>query len=305
MLGLRVHPGRLETRALTPAAAAEKVRCRQITAEDLPAVARLLAAGFPDRSIGYWSAALNALRGRVAPEGYPQFGYLLQGEAAVVGVLLLIFVEVGGGKVRCNVSSWYVDPAYRMHAAPLVSAALRFKHVTYLNVSPARSTWPILEAQGYRRYVEGQFASLPALSLAGVGATVRAYRSDRDDARLPPEEAALLQDHAACGCLVLMCERGGEEIAPLVFLPRNVKHLGKVAMQLAYCRDTADFARYAGPVGRFLARRGVVVVLCDGEGPIAGLIGRFFQDRSPKYFKGADRPRLNDLAYTEAVLFGA
>jgi hypothetical protein len=46
-------------------------------------------------------------------------------------------------------------------------------------------------------------------------------------------------------------------------------------------------------------------MLCDGEGPIAGLIGRFFKDRAPKYFKGADRPRLNDLAYTEAVLFGA
>ena len=52
-------------------------------------------------------------------------------------------------------------------------------------------------------------------------------------------------------------------------------------------------------------RQGVAVVLCDGEGPIAGLIGRFFKDRSPKYFRGADRPRLNDLAYTEAVLFGA
>ena len=294
---------------MTPAATAEKVRCRQITAADIPAVSRLLALGFPDRTLGYWSAALNALRGRVAPEGYPQFGYLLEGETTVVGVLLLIFVEVGGGeaggaKVRCNVSSWFVDPAYRMHAAPLVSAALRFKNVTYLNVSPAPNTWPILEAQGYRRYVEGQFAALPALSLSGLGATVRLYESARDDARLPPEEVRLLQDHAACGCLVLVCARG-DDFVPLVFLRRDIKHIGKVAMQLAYCRDTQDFARYAGPVGRLLARRGVALVLCDGEGPIPGMVGRFFQNRAPKYFKGADRPRLNDLAYTEAVLFGA
>ncbi len=289
---------------MTPAASIEKVRCRQITATDIPAVADLLAVGFPQRSLSYWSDALNALRGRIAPEGYPQFGYLLEGERAVVGVLLLIFVEVGGGKVRCNVSSWYVDPAYRMHAAPLVSAALRFKNVTYMNVSPAPNTWPILEAQGYKRYVEGQFASLPALSLAGLGATVRTYEPGRDDARLPIEEVGLLQDHAACGCLVLVCERG-DDLVPLVFLPRDVKPLGKVVMQLAYCRDTSDFARNAGPVGRFLARRGVAVVLCDGEGPIHGLAGRFFKNRSPKYFKGADRPRLNDLAYTEAVLFGA
>ena len=255
MLWVRVHPGRPETPRVTPAAAPEKVRCRQIAAEDIPAVTRLLVEGFPDRTLGYWSNALNALRGRVAPEGYPQFGYLLEAEQAVVGVLLLIFVEVGGGKVRCNVSSWYVDPAYRMHAAPLVSAALRFKTVTYLNVSPARSTWPILEAQGYKRYVEGQFAALPVLSLAGFGARVRAYRPERDDAHLSAEEAALLRDHAACGCLALVCARGGR-IAPLVFLPRDVKHLGKV-MQLAYCRDTLDFTRNAGPVGRFFgaARR--------------------------------------------------
>ena len=289
---------------MTPAARPEKVRCRQIQAADGPAVADLLAVGFPDRTLGYWRQALCALEDRAAPEGYPQFGYLLEGEREIVGVLLLIFTEIGGGKVRCNVSSWYVDPAYRLHAAPLVSAALRYKGVTYLNVSPARSTWPILEAQGYKRYVEGQFACLPVLSLAGVGTRVRPYDPATDDGRLSMQEAALLKDHAARGCLSIVCERGGA-IAPLVFLPRQVKHLGKAVMQLAYCRDTADFTRNAGAVGRFLARRGVAVALCDGEGPIAGLIGRFFKDRAPKYFKGADRPRPNDLAYTEAVLFGA
>jgi hypothetical protein len=289
---------------MTPAARMEKVRCRQIQEADCPAVADLLAVGFPDRTLGYWRHALRALETRTAPEGYPRFGYLLEGERAVVGVLLLIFTEVGGGKVRCNVSSWYVDPAYRMHAAPLVSAALRYKGVTYLNVSPAPNTWPILEAQGYQRYVEGQFASVPALSLTGVGTRVRPYDPVTDDARLPAQEAALLKDHAARGCLVVVCQRG-EAIAPLVFLPREVRRLGKTVMQLAYCRDTADFTRSAGPVGRFLARRGVALVLCDGDGPIDGLIGRFFKDRAPKYFKGADRPRPNDLAYTEAVLFGA
>jgi len=280
------------------------VRCRQIAGGDLEAVAALLASGFPDRAPAYWRRALAVLKDRTAPDGYPQFGLMLEGERGVVGVLLLIFTQGVDGAVRCNVSSWYVDPAYRMHAAPLVSSALKYKHVTYLNVSPAPNTWPILEAQGYRRYSEGQFASLPALSLKGLGAKVRLYHPARDDARLPIAEAALLKDHAASGCVALICERRGQ-IAPLVFLPRDVRLVGPVVMQLAYCRDTADFARNAGPVGRFLARRGVAFVLSDGEGPVPGLIGRFFKDRAPKYFRGADRPRLNDLAYTEAVLFGA
>ena len=280
----------------------QKVRCRQIVEADLGGVCALLTAGFADRASTYWRHALSALKTRTAPEGYPQFGYLLESDGGVVGVLLLIFTETEG-KVRCNVSSWYVDPAYRMHAAALVSSALKFKGVTYLNVSPAPNTWPILEAQGYRRYSEGQFASLPGLSFKGLGARVHEYHPARDAARFPAAEVALLDDHLASGCVVLTVERGGQT-APLVFLPRDVKHLGK-AMQLAYCRDTADFTRNAGAVGRFLMRQGVAVVLCDGEGPLPGLIGRFFKDRSPKYFRGADRPRLNDLAYTEAVLFGA
>jgi len=284
------------------AAPKEKVRCRPVAEGDLHAVAALLTAGFPDRSCAYWERALEALRRRPAPAGYPPFGYLLESEGAVVGVLLLIFTEAGG-KVRCNVSSWYVDPAYRAHAAPLVSSALKFKEVTYLNISPAENTWPILEAQGYRRYCEGQFAGIPALSLKGFGASVRAYRPQRDAARLPAAEAQLLQDHLDAGCVVLMVQRGAR-VLPFVFLPRRVKGLGRT-LQLVYCRDTADFTENAGPIGRFLLRRGIGVVLCDGEGPIAGLVGRFFKDRSPKYFKGADRPRLNDLAYTEAVLFGA
>jgi hypothetical protein len=280
----------------------EKVRCRPVAEADLPAVAALLTEGFPDRTRAYWDGALDTLRRRKAPEGYPRFGYLLESQEKIVGALLLIFSEIGG-KVRSNCSSWYVDPAYRAHAAPLVSQGLKFKDATYLNVSPAENTWPIIEAQGYRRYSDGQFACLPAFSLKGLGAKVRAYDPARDAACFP-DEAALLDDHRAAGCVVLTVERAGG-IEPFVFLPRKVKGLGR-ALQLAYCRDTAAFTANAGPIGRYvLLRRGVGVVLCDGEGPIAGLIGRFFKDRAPKYFKGADRPRLNDLAYTEAVLFGA
>ena len=286
-------------------ASAERVRRREILPADLPAVAELLDVGFPDRGLAYWLNALEALEARTSPQNYPQFGYVLEGESAIVGVILLIFTALGRtGQVRCNVSSWYVDPAYRLHASPLISGALRFKGVTYLNVSPAPHTWPILEAQGYERYTQGQFASLPVFSLSGFSTHVRSYDPAQDDDFLPAEEAALLKDHRARGCLTVICKRDGV-ITPLVFLPRDVRPVGPVVMQLAYCRDTSDFTRSAGAIGRFLARRGVAIVLSDGEGPIRGLVGRFFKDRAPKYFKGADRPRLNDLSYTEAVLFGA
>ncbi len=289
---------------MTSQISAEKVRCRQIQEEDFEAVAALLTVGFPERSLAYWRNAMASLKARRAPEGYPQYGYLLTGDTGVVGVLLLIFTEGLGGKVRCNVSSWYVNPAYRLYAPALVSSSLKFKDVTYLNVSPAPNTWPILEAQGYRRYGAGQFVGFPALSLKGLGARVRFYDPKAHDHLLPAQEAALLKDHVSAGCIALICETEGEAL-PLVFMYRAVKGLQTIAMQIVYCRDTADYTRNAGAVGRRLLRRGVGVVFCDEEKPLKGQIGQFFKNRAPKYYRGADRPRLNDLAYTEAVLFGA
>ena len=90
---------------------------------------------------------------------------------------------------------------------------------------------------------------------------------------------------------------------PFVFRPRLVKGFIPCA-QLIYCRDIADFARFAGPIGRYLARRGRAIVIVDANGPIPGLIGIFRRGSKPKYFKGPQRPRLGDLAYTEYAILG-
>ena len=285
-----------------------KVRCRPIAEGDLAAVAWLLTAGFPDRTRKYWTTGLARMAERAPVEGCPQFGYLLEAEGVVVGAILLIFSDLGEGsarRVRCNISSWYVAPAYRAHAAQLSATALKLKHVTYLNVSPAEHTWPLLSAQGYQRYSDGQFACLPALGRRPARASVHAVPagwSDRSFKSLP--EYDLLAAHAAAGCLSVVCD-SAEGRDPFVFAARHIAYSPVGLMQLVYCRETADFARCAGALGGFLLKRGVAGVILDANARVPGLVGRYFQGRQPKYFKGADRPRLNDLAFTETVLFGA
>lgn len=280
-----------------------RTACRLIAEADLAAVGALLREGFPDRAPDYWARALETLRRRAAPEGYPRFGYLLESDGQAVGVILAIFSEMqeaGERWLRANVSSWYVRPAFRSYAPLLTSAALRFKEATYLNISPAEPTWPILDAQGYRRFSQGQMACLPWLSF-GAG-KVRLFHH-ADIPKLDSGEAQVLTDCAAQGALVLVCEtRDG--LVPFVFVERQLRQAGRAAMQLAWCRDTADFVRLAGPLGRHLLGRGRWLVLLDAEGPVPGLVGRFFRNRMPKYFRGPRRPRLNDLAQTEALLFG-
>jgi hypothetical protein len=74
--------------------------------------------------------------------------------------------------------------------------------------------------------------------------------------------------------------------------------------QLIYCGDIGDFVRFAGPIGRYLARRGKPLVIIDSNGAIPGLVGTFRPGSMTKYFKGPQRPRLGDLAYSEYAVLG-
>jgi hypothetical protein len=78
--------------------------------------------------------------------------------------------------------------------------------------------------------------------------------------------------------------------------------------RLIYCRDPGEFLRFAGPLGRFLLRHGIPLVAISANEPIHGifkyLIFGKYLERWPKYFKGPDRPRVGDLAYSEVALFG-
>jgi hypothetical protein len=283
-----------------------RIRCRQIGEADIPAVATLLTRGFPNRPHKFWLNALHELSRREPPADLPKYGYCLESGGALVGAILAIATTVRDGEretTRCNLSSWYVEPAYRLYAPMLSSHASGRKDVTYLNVSPAPHTRPIIEAQGFSRYCDGVFVALPFLQPWSGSGGVKVFDARRDPtATFAPFEHDILQGHAHHGCLSLWCEASGRAY-PFVFRPRLVKGFLPCA-QLIYCSDVADFVRFAGPIGRYLARRGRPLVIIDSNGPIAGLIGTFRRGSMPKYFKGPLRPRLGDLAYTEYAVLG-
>ena len=284
------------------------IRCREITPGDLEAVADLLTRGFRGRRRDYWLKGLNRQAGREIPEDYPRFGYILDHDGTPVGALLLIYSERGAGasQVWCNLSSWYVDPAFRSYAPMLTKIAQRLRDVSYVNISAARTTWPIIEAQGFRAYCQGVLLSVPILSRTGRQARVEIVNADATDIDgLTADEAKLLLRHARYGCLsiVVRSERGA---VPFVLQSARIRSglIPLPAMQLVYCRDIADYVACAGAIGRFLARQAKISVLIDANGPVPGLIGLYTGRRGRKYFKGPHRPRLGDLSDTELVLYG-
>lgn len=293
----------------------EAILCREIGSDDRDAVAALLTEGFvAQRRRAFWDRALHRLSTRPVPSGLPRFGYLLEAGGTIVGVLLLIFAEAPGRSgarvLRCNVSSWYLRPEYRAFGTMLVSRALRHRQATYTNVTPAPATEAILRAQGYVKYCEGRFLSLPILSRAAgrvpAGTRILRVRPGTPDDwfadGLLPGEAELLRSHAAWGCLCLVCEAPDGGRQPFVFGLRTKAGVVRLAL-LLYCRDAVEWVRCAAPLGRALARQGCLLAVHDADRPVPGLVGRFL-GANPKYFRGADRPHLGDVAYSERAVFG-
>jgi hypothetical protein len=288
---------------------AVKPRIREISERDIDATADLLTRGFVYRSREYWMGGLRRQTTRALPPDTPRYGYLLENEGVPVGCLLLIYstkIIDGETATCCNVSSWYVDPAFRNFASLFASMTQKRKDVVYINATPAHPTWPILEAQGFLPYCNGLYFSVPALSRSGRGMRIEAVAPDTPAVRgLAAADLDMLKRHAGYGCLSLVC-RTAEDAFPFIFFSLR-KRRGIVplpAMQLGYCRSIPDYVRCAGAIGRYLLRRGKPIIVVDANGPMAGLPGIYSEAHGRKYFKGPHRPRLGDLADTEFAIYG-
>jgi hypothetical protein len=273
------------------------IRCREIERADLAAVADLLTRGFEGRSRDYWMEGLRRASLREVPDGFPRFGYMLDHEGTPVGVLLLIYTardDGAGTRIRCNVSSWYVEPGFRNYAPVLTKVAQRHKHVTYLNISPAHWTWPTIEAQGFRTYCGGLFFSFPALSRSANGMRVEVVRQDAQTIDgLSKADVMLLARHAAYGCLSLACRATDGRGFPFVLQPMR-------ARRIALTRDAADLLPRCRRLCRLRRRHRRL----DANVRMKELIGVYREPRGRKYFKGPQCPRLADLSDTELVIYG-
>jgi hypothetical protein len=288
----------------------QQLRCREISETDIDAVAELLTRGFVGRSREYWTQGLRRQAAREVPKRYPRFGYMLDIGGLPVGVLLLLYTtrtENGETTVYCNLSSWYVEPAFRNYAALLTKIAQKNKEVTYINISPATWTWPIIETQGFNSYCSGLFFSIPALSRGRSGMTIETVSPEtRAIEGLAASDIELLTRHARYGCLSLVCRTVGGNALPFVLQPVRIRKgwIAPPAMQLIYCRDIAEYVQCAGAIGRLLIRLGKISVILDANARVPGLAGIYTRWRGRKYFKGPHRPRLADLTDTELVLYG-
>lgn len=278
--------------------------CRPIVEADFSKVIACLERGFPERSRKHWQEALARMGRRPVIDDLPLYGYALDDSGQIVGVMLtLFFRHAEGGAIRCNLSSWAVDEAFRSYAGKLIMTAMRRRDVTYLSITPAPVTLKVTEALRFKRFVEGQHAFVPLLSPVGKDVrTVEARPGTAELEGLSQDERHILLDHAALGCDAVICLRDGVA-HPFIFKSRRVLRGLVPCSQVIYCRSHAELSRCAGSLGRYLLRKGQVFGIVDACAPVPGLVGRYFPDVGPKYAKGPNPPAPGDLAFTEFVVF--
>jgi hypothetical protein len=273
-----------------------RIHSREIVSSDLDQLARLFtkSLGF---SAEYFSRILEKVTDLSTPIGFPKYGYVLLSDNVIVGAILMIFAKIRSGAVRCHMTTWTVDPDYRPYAALFFSKALRYKDVTYLNILVNPRSLPFIELQGFSICSGGQFAAIPVLSKGSGDRPVKLVSANTAPNKyVDADEQELLLTHAKHGCTSLWCVTQ-EGAYPFVFQPRSTFP----GMQLIYCRDVEEFVRFARPIGLFLALRGSFYVVVNSNGPIPGLVGRYFPGVLPLYYKGPP-PHIGDLAYTQFAL---
>lgn len=277
---------------------------RELEKSDLPEAARILAEGFPTRSLESWQNRLRILERRAPAPGTPRFGYGLdvdglQGVGLTIGSL---HGPLGARQTIINGSSWTVRPAYRGPAAiQLYRGSMRGAGITFSNLSSGQRARQIIKALGFEEYTVG------AVIAVGLGRAPGPKRrivslSNAERAGLSPERAEMMRYHQALGCLTF-CIEANDRLAAFVFLLRSMRGGFRIA-QLIYCERMDDLIDNSRAITVEAWKRGCVAMLVDASGPIRGLKGRYCPNLEPKYYKGLPPFYAIDHSYSELVYFG-
>lgn len=120
LISMQILPG-----LRMPSKTRSSLRAREITVSDFDAVPELLGQASVTRRGIFCNSPSDDATAR--PEGFPKYGRLLECNGTIVGVIIFIFSRPRSGgitMIRCHVTGWCVEPAYRCYATMLAAKHL-------------------------------------------------------------------------------------------------------------------------------------------------------------------------------------
>lgn len=275
------------------------VQIREITSADLPEVVAVLREGFPRRTLAYWQTGIANLERRAEVPDYPRFGYVIDANNAVQGVILLLTADLGNGP-RSTLSSWYVRPAHRAFATFLFQRTLKTKGGIFLDLSPSNHALPIAKAFGFKPYTTGVILLDARAAWRTATGRVTPIRASMIDS-LPSPIRAVTKSHFGYGCAGFeLQDATGSGIA----LYRIKMLKGAIPCAQFLFGDPARLIALAGPLMRALIRLRIPTALIDSDGTETVVAGKLMAGRSIRYVRGSITPSTGDLLETEFAIFG-
>ena len=237
----------------------EGVVIRAATCADMTAVLRLLHTGFPDIPMAAWTRLFD-YAWTATP---PTYGLVLEANEVIVGFLGAIYVERtirSKPEQVCNLTSWYIAPAYRGWGAAMLNAMLALDpSSTYTVLTAAPLPKAICRAMRFTDIVDSSLALPPLWHLRTLSRRPEiSFQPQAFRCHLSTAEQRILDDHVATDCLHVLVRAGSQQAYMVIKRRRYRLHrwLPHVpASKVLYCGAPAVVAAHLEWVKLAILRR--------------------------------------------------
>lgn len=261
----------------------------------------VLTRGFPEKSESFWAEGLQRILASPSRREAEPVGFLMAIGGEDVGVVLTIpsgRPGPGGAQNVFNLAAWYVDEPHRW-LAPRMLQKVVAQEAIFTDLTPSPAAQQINQRLGFEILNEG-FQVFP-LPWTALRARKQARVISVDQAKLPADMRATLDQHAGLGCVVAVLQDGAN-YHPLIFSRMTRRRLPGARVILTDSKKL--IADNLAVISRFLLRNGMLFLLMDANRADAAAGGSISRWYAPTYVKGAaDRNRI-DHTYSELIFLG-
>lgn len=283
------------------------MKLRPIVREDTAVATALLAEGFPALSAATWQASLTRIFDYVDARGSGSIGDSIGSIASSprddIGICLTIPAARSAfatpPSTVVNLACFYMRPGNEWMTTLFLKRLMADKSATYLDLTASPVMRQLNRKLGLTDRTAGMVIVPLALAALRPSPGVRLLTLDEvADTRLEPHQRALLQAHAALGCIALVVE-WQDALHPLILSPGLRKGVPGARVILAPSRALLRAA--AGALARHLLPRFYLFLDFDADSKDGFPEALFWTRSPPVQVLGVHDAETIDLTFSELV----
>jgi hypothetical protein len=262
----------------------------------------VLRRGFPEKTESFWADGLRKILSSPSRRDVEPIGFLMAVGGGDGGIVLTIPGKQPGHhgmRTVINLAAWYVDEPHRWLAPRMLQKVVAQEAMVFTDLTPSPAAQQINQRLGFEILNEGfQIFLLPCTALR---ARKQARMISLDEATLPNDARATLDQHARLGCVVAVLGNGADQ-HPLIFSRMTRKRFPGARVILTDSKRL--IVDNLAVISRFLLGSGMLFLQMDANRADATIGSSISCWSAPTYAKGATDRSGIDHTYSELVFLG-